>query len=129
MSPHCALSLTYQASLISFPLKHYIAQGPGTSFLHYNLPQPGLTLSYVVHAPLPVPLFSCQRYKPGSWNSGVQVAPAFPSELSVSFTYTLLPNCIKRKIISSTLVIPKPNTPFYYMGTDCPTFYILVIVH
>lgn len=88
MSPQYALSLTYQAHLINFLLKYYIAQGLEISFPIYNLSQSGLTLSYFVRLPLPVPFFSSQRYKLGSWNSGAQVAPTFPSELSVSFTYT-----------------------------------------
>lgn len=46
MNPQCALSLTYQTSLIGFPLKYYIAQGLETSFPIYNLPQSGLTLLY-----------------------------------------------------------------------------------
>lgn len=46
MNPQCALSLTYQASLIGFPLKYYIAQGLETSFPIYNLSQAGLTLLY-----------------------------------------------------------------------------------
>lgn len=46
MNPQCAFSLTYQANLISFPLKYYIAQGLETSFPVYNLSQAGLTLSY-----------------------------------------------------------------------------------
>lgn len=44
MNPQCALSLTYQASLITFPLKYYIAQGLEMSFPIYNLSQSGLTL-------------------------------------------------------------------------------------
>lgn len=88
MSTQYALSLTYEAYLINFPLKHYIAQGLETSFPTYTLSQSGLTLSYFVRLPLPVPFFSSQRYKLGSWNSGAQVAPTFPSELSMSFTYT-----------------------------------------
>lgn len=88
MNPQCALSLTYQASLISFPLKYYIAQGLETSFPIYNLSQSGLALLHFAHVPLPVPFFSSQRYKLGIWNSGAQVTPAFPSELSMSFTYT-----------------------------------------
>lgn len=88
MSPQCALSLTYQARSISFPLKCYIAQGLETPFPINNLSQSGLTLSYFAHVSLPVPFFSSQRYKLGNWDSGAKGAPTFPSELSMSFTYT-----------------------------------------
>jgi len=57
MSPQCTLSLTYQASLISFPLKYYIAQGLKTSFPIYNLHQSELTLSHFVCVPISVPFF------------------------------------------------------------------------
>lgn len=57
MIPQCALSLTYQASLMSFPLKYYIAQGLETSFPIYNLFQSGLALLHFAHVPLPVPFF------------------------------------------------------------------------
>lgn len=41
MSPQYALSLTYQAHLINFLLKYYIAQGLEISFPIYNLSQSG----------------------------------------------------------------------------------------
>lgn len=81
----------------------------------YNLSQSGLTLLYFAHVALPVPFSSSQRYKFGIWSSGAQVAPAFPSDLSMSFTYTTASQLHKSKKknnpqVSSTVAISKPST-------------------
>lgn len=133
MNPQCALSLTYQASLISFPLKYYIAQGLEMSFPIYNLSQSGLTLLYFAHITPPVPFSSSQRYKVGFWNSGAQVAPAFPSELSVSFTYTTASQLCKNKFKKprSLKHLQFPSIALYFTKPEQIglLFYILVIVH